>query len=111
MPLTIALQYASAISASRFARKSISSCSIAETWSRIVSMSCLPRSDLHHGERRGLSLGLAEVDRLFELCELGPNVLFQASEAVLLRRIVDRQSLQRIQARLISCDAALYGWR
>ena len=63
-------------------------------------MSCLPRSDLHHGERRGLSLGLAEVDRLFELGELGPNVLFQASEAVLLRGIVDRQSLQRIQARL-----------
>jgi hypothetical protein len=36
---------------------------------------------------------LSQVDRLFELGELGPDVLFQASEAVLLRGIVDRQSL------------------
>ena len=48
---------------------------------------------LHHGERRGLSLGLAKVDRLFQLGELGSNVLFQASEAVLLRGIVHRQAL------------------
>jgi hypothetical protein len=54
---------------------------------------------LHHGERRGLSLVLLQVDRLFELGELGPNVLLQASEAVLLRGIFDRQSLQRIEAR------------
>ena len=65
---------------------------------------------LHHGERRGLSLGLAQVDRLFELGELGPNVLFQASEAVLLRGIVDRQSLQRIRgAAQFPPTAALYG--
>ena len=54
---------------------------------------------MHHGERRGLSLVLAQVDRLFELSKLGPNVLFQASEAVLLRGIVHRQSLQPLEAR------------
>jgi hypothetical protein len=37
---------------------------------------------LHHGERRGLSLVLPQGNRLFELGELGPNTLFQASEAV-----------------------------
>ena len=54
---------------------------------------------LHLGERRGLALTLAEIDRVLELGELGPNVLSQASEAVLLRGIVERQPLQRIEAR------------
>ena len=58
-------------------------------------MSLLTAIALHDGERCGLSLGLAQVDRLFELGELGPDVLFQACEGVLLRGIVDRQSLQR----------------
>ena len=54
---------------------------------------------LHLRDRLGLSLGPAQIDRVFELVELGGRVLFQRCEARLLRRIVDRQALQRLQPR------------
>ena len=54
---------------------------------------------LHDCERGGLSLALAQIDRLFEFAELGVDVLFQRCEAVLLRGIVDRQAPQHIEPR------------
>ena len=62
-------------------------------------MSCLAAIGLHLGERHGLSLILTQVDRSFEFGKLGANALFQASKAVLLRGIVHREALQRIEAR------------
>lgn len=42
---------------------------------------------------------LAQIDGLFELSKLGRNMLFQGGKTVLLRGIVDRQSLERVEAR------------
>ena len=54
---------------------------------------------LYDRDRGGLSLGLAQIDRLFELGELGVDVLLQGCEAVPLRGIVDCQAPQPIESR------------
>ena len=61
-------------------------------------MSCLPRSLCTTASAAACWFWRRSIV-CFELSKLGPNVLFQASEAVLLRGIVHRQSLQPLEAR------------
>ena len=54
---------------------------------------------LNERERRTRSSAPAQIDALFELAKLGRNAPFHRCETILLGGIVDRQSLERIEAR------------